>query len=744
MRWTLLIALLCCATPALADGEPQAGPQSAAIDALRRALDGEPGQPRIEALSGLAQLGPEGREALREALRHSDPDVRFHALFLLQEPDVEIERLVRTIAVGQPGAPTVDAASYPAAREAMDQIVEAGTGDAERAGNARATLIRIARRNAGRDGAAPLYVAVSLDLVSMLLAQTEPTSEDAARLAELLSVDLGTGFYELCNAFAMIPVQVMLPVLRGVISGGTPPAQARAARVLSEVLPRSHAAEAAQAIVPLLEHRLSRVRADALHALSTLPLEGEALIPAGRLANDPDPTVAALALQIAAENGLGFARESAERIAAEPTSPPNLRRQAVRTLGQLGEAGSGPVLTALAEDTNVNHELRAQAAWALGACRAPNARRVIHTLLQDPWMLRQAALYHGLARTGRAGQADLEAMAAVRTPWQPENVPADRLASQRRAPAIQALGSAELSLQAAAALRSVLEPGTARTRRFTSKEEHRLAIQALVDLGDESARYTLGTLIAEGALDTVLDLALPALAWIGTPAGDEDLNERLSTALVRIMNRSRGFMGNTQRLDAARALAKINPERAKAVLRATLEASRGQAETSRSLARVLATVGDRTFVDSHALPVSRDKVENPPMERIDLRSELMNDVGIDLLYAARLNEAVSEFKRMLWCDTRYDIASYNVACGYSLAGDVDNALRYLRRSIHHGYVNARHLEHDPDLSPLQNDPRFKRLLRRLYQKQEMGLVIPARTWGNFGDWNDPENPERDR
>ncbi len=54
--------------------------------------------------------------------------------------------------------------------------------------------------------------------------------------------------------------------------------------------------------------------------------------------------------------------------------------------------------------------------------------------------------------------------------------------------------------------------------------------------------------------------------------------------------------------------------------------------------------------------------------------------------------------------------SYNVACLYSLEGEVDKALSSLALAVRAGFGPKEWLERDPDLDPLRGDPRFEELL----------------------------------
>jgi TolB-like protein len=56
---------------------------------------------------------------------------------------------------------------------------------------------------------------------------------------------------------------------------------------------------------------------------------------------------------------------------------------------------------------------------------------------------------------------------------------------------------------------------------------------------------------------------------------------------------------------------------------------------------------------------------------------------------------------------------YNVACAYSVLGDIDDALEMLDRAVQQGRGNLEWIEKDPDFDPLRPDPRFKAIVNRL-------------------------------
>ena len=68
---------------------------------------------------------------------------------------------------------------------------------------------------------------------------------------------------------------------------------------------------------------------------------------------------------------------------------------------------------------------------------------------------------------------------------------------------------------------------------------------------------------------------------------------------------------------------------------------------------------------------------------------------------------------------------YNIACGYAMLNDNDNALAWLQRSLDNGFEQTELLASDSDLDPIRTDARFKKLLAtvphgELYVRSEKG------------------------
>ena len=55
---------------------------------------------------------------------------------------------------------------------------------------------------------------------------------------------------------------------------------------------------------------------------------------------------------------------------------------------------------------------------------------------------------------------------------------------------------------------------------------------------------------------------------------------------------------------------------------------------------------------------------------------------------------------------------YNIACVYSLLGQTDDALDCLEKAMSHAFLYQTWAQHDSDLDPIRDHPRFKALMAR--------------------------------
>lgn len=62
------------------------------------------------------------------------------------------------------------------------------------------------------------------------------------------------------------------------------------------------------------------------------------------------------------------------------------------------------------------------------------------------------------------------------------------------------------------------------------------------------------------------------------------------------------------------------------------------------------------------------------------------------------------------------VGAYNLACAYSLKGDIEESLRWLEKSLKLDTAPAReHIEQDTDLELIKKNPRFNQLIDRYFK-----------------------------
>jgi hypothetical protein len=88
-------------------------------------------------------------------------------------------------------------------------------------------------------------------------------------------------------------------------------------------------------------------------------------------------------------------------------------------------------------------------------------------------------------------------------------------------------------------------------------------------------------------------------------------------------------------------------------------------------------------------------------------------LGYSLHAANRLDEALpihlkaAEFKQVA------PVATYNVACVYSLKGDKDKAMQWLEKAVSLGFNDKDQVVNDTDFAGMKDDPRFQKLVSGL-------------------------------
>ena len=95
---------------------------------------------------------------------------------------------------------------------------------------------------------------------------------------------------------------------------------------------------------------------------------------------------------------------------------------------------------------------------------------------------------------------------------------------------------------------------------------------------------------------------------------------------------------------------------------------------------------------------------NPTMPRY------WDQLGHARLRTSDYKSAIAAFHKSFELGAGYPFnATYNIACGYALMGDKEQALEWLGKSLDMGFRNLQNVRTDADLKSLHGDPRFIKL-----------------------------------
>jgi tetratricopeptide (TPR) repeat protein len=81
----------------------------------------------------------------------------------------------------------------------------------------------------------------------------------------------------------------------------------------------------------------------------------------------------------------------------------------------------------------------------------------------------------------------------------------------------------------------------------------------------------------------------------------------------------------------------------------------------------------------------------------------------------RINEGLKVDKRLARLEPQNPLVFYNLACSYSLAGELDQAAGALEKALQLGYRDFDWLAKDPDLKPLRTHTAFDDLKAKIRQ-----------------------------
>ena len=88
------------------------------------------------------------------------------------------------------------------------------------------------------------------------------------------------------------------------------------------------------------------------------------------------------------------------------------------------------------------------------------------------------------------------------------------------------------------------------------------------------------------------------------------------------------------------------------------------------------------------------------------------EVGRDLLRLRKTNASIYAFQKSIGNGEKTGAATYNIACAYSLGGDVRNGMIWLEKSIENGFSSDDKFENDPDIALLRQQSGFEALRQK--------------------------------
>ncbi|HUP46850.1 MAG TPA: M56 family metallopeptidase [Thermoanaerobaculia bacterium] len=103
-------------------------------------------------------------------------------------------------------------------------------------------------------------------------------------------------------------------------------------------------------------------------------------------------------------------------------------------------------------------------------------------------------------------------------------------------------------------------------------------------------------------------------------------------------------------------------------------------------------------------------------------------IGLDLLRLRKLDESIAAFENAVRLDSKTSTALYNIACAYSLKGDVKSANTYLWRAVENGFDNASKLKNDPDLRNVRSQIRHEELVQLAEDLKLRSGFHGAKSW----------------
>lgn len=89
------------------------------------------------------------------------------------------------------------------------------------------------------------------------------------------------------------------------------------------------------------------------------------------------------------------------------------------------------------------------------------------------------------------------------------------------------------------------------------------------------------------------------------------------------------------------------------------------------------------------------------------------NLGYSYHMAKQFDRAFKAFGRSAELGARKGDSLYNIACGYSLSGEKDQAIQWLQKAVDAGYGDTNNMNGDSDLDNIRDDPRYQKIVEKL-------------------------------
>jgi tetratricopeptide (TPR) repeat protein len=122
------------------------------------------------------------------------------------------------------------------------------------------------------------------------------------------------------------------------------------------------------------------------------------------------------------------------------------------------------------------------------------------------------------------------------------------------------------------------------------------------------------------------------------------------------------------------------------------------------------------------------------------------EVGLDLLRLRKIDESIDAFQRSIRENEKVGTSMYNIACAYSLKGDIRSGMEWLDKSIEAGFSSDDKLDNDPDIALLRRQPGFDQIQRKAKDLEMRGCCDTGNKWLNAfvsDNWRDAESHHRE-